>query len=133
MSNQDVADRIAAASASLDKALESPDAAAVASHFTEQGVLGESGLADVVGRAAITEFLAGANQKRRVIHHRLTRDELIVLGDRAIERARFAETKQYPGQAPVHEWGRVVTFWKRETDGAWRIEHLVVSDLPGPG
>jgi uncharacterized protein (TIGR02246 family) len=133
MSQQEVADRIAAASASLDRALASPDAAAVASHFTEDGVLGESGMADVVGRAAIADFLGAANQKRRVTHHELTRDELIVLGDRAIERARFAEIKQLPGQAPVHEWGRVVTFWKREPDGAWRIERLVVSDLPGPG
>jgi uncharacterized protein (TIGR02246 family) len=133
MSDQEVAARIAAVSASLDRALESPDAAAVARHFTADGVLGESGMADVVGRPAITEFLAGANRKRRVTHHELTREELIVLGDRAIERARFAETKQFPGQAPVDEWGRVVTFWRREADGAWRIERLVVSDLPGPG
>ncbi len=133
MTNENVSDSISAATASLDRALASPDAGAVAQHFTVDGVLGESGMADLVGRSTIRDFLAQANEKRQVTHHRLTRDELIVLGDRAIERSRFEETKQVPGKAPVQEWGRVVTFWRRDVDGAWRIERLVVSDLPGPG
>jgi uncharacterized protein (TIGR02246 family) len=124
---------IAAAAAELDQALVANDAQRTANLFTQDAILGESGMADLIGRPAIQQFLAVANQKRQVSHHRLTRDELILLGDdRAIELGRFEETKVIPGQAPIDEWGRTVTFWRRESDGAWRVERLVVSDLPSP-
>src|SRR4051812_44364213 len=110
---------IAAVADALDRALVLNDAGATAAHFTENAVLGESGMADVVGRVAIRDFLAAANLKRKVTRHRLTRDDLIlVTPDRAIELARFEETKLIPGQSPIDEWGRVVTFWRRESDGA---------------
>ncbi len=131
-SNDDPGRAIAAASASLDQALMGPDPALVASHFTEDGVLGESGMADLVGRVAIRDFLAKANGVRTVTFHKLFRDELELFGDRAIELGRFDETKVKPGQPPIQERGRTVTYWRREPDGAWRIARLVVSDLPMP-
>ncbi len=127
-----VARAIAEASASLDLALMGPDPDLVASFFTLDGVLGESGMDDVVGRTAIREFIAGANLLRTVSFHRLWRDELVVLDGRAIELGRFDETKIKPGQPPVRERGRTVIFWRLEPDGAWRIARLVVSDLPRP-
>jgi uncharacterized protein (TIGR02246 family) len=128
--DSEVARAIALASASLDQALMGPDAERVAAHFTADGVLGESGMHDLIGRTAIRDFLAAANAVRTVTFHRLYRDELEILGDRAIELGRFDETKVRPGQAPVYERGRTVTYWRREPDGAWRISRLVVSDLP---
>ena len=125
-----VARAIAEASASLDRALMGPDADAVARHFTEDGILGESGMDDVVGRTAIRDFLARANTVRTVTFHRLVRQELEIIGDRAIELGRFDETKVPPGQPPIDERGRTVTYWRNEPDGAWRIARLVVSDLP---
>ena len=127
-----VGDAIAETNEALDRALMTNDPVAAARCFTENAILGESGMADVVGRDAIRDFLAAANQKRSVTHHRVTRDELILAGDRAIEVARFEETKAWPDRPPVNEWGRVVSFWRREPDGVWRIERLVVSDLPEP-
>ena len=132
MTTESVGAALSARNEALDLALMRNDAAAAAQCFTENAILGESGMADVVGRAAIERFLAAANQKRSVTHHRLTRDELIVTGDRAIEVSRFEETKAWPDRPPVNEWGRVVSFWRRESDGVWRIERLVVSDLPEP-
>lgn len=114
----------------LDRALMAQDAAAAAAFFTEDAVLGESGMADVVGREAIREFLHGANQIRAVTHHQLHRDDLLVAGDVAVEVAHFDETKQVRGQEPVEERGRVVVFWRREGAGEWQIARLVVSDLP---
>jgi uncharacterized protein (TIGR02246 family) len=105
---------------------------AVAAIFTADGVIGESGMADIVGRHAIAEFLTKANGIRTVTRHRLFREEIIFLGDRAIEFGRFDETKVKPGQPPYDERGRTVTDWRRESDGAWRIANLVVSDLPSP-
>jgi len=128
----DPAAPLARAAAGLDQALMAQDAVKAASYFTESAILGESGLDDVVGRAAIEAFLAEANTRRRVEFHRLVREELIPLGDRAIELARFDEIKRRPGADPVRERGRTVTFWRREADGEWRIERLVVSDLPAP-
>lgn len=128
----DLPARLAAAAAALDRALMSQDARAAASWFTEDAILGESGLEDVRGRAAIEAFLAQANARRRVVFHRLTREELVPMTDRAVEVARFDETKERPGAEPEHERGRAVLFWRREPDGGWRIERLVVSDLPPP-
>jgi ketosteroid isomerase-like protein len=122
------------ASASLDRALVGPDPDAIARHFTEDAVLGESGMEDVIGRAKIRDFLAAGNRVRTVTHHRLFRDELIVVGDRAVELGRFDETKiKLAGGPPIQERGRTVTYWRKEPDGSWRISRLVVSDLPGPG
>jgi hypothetical protein len=48
---------LAQASAQLDSALVGGDPDDVASHFTEDAVLGESGADDAVGREAIRAFL----------------------------------------------------------------------------
>lgn len=121
---------IAEASVQLDSALVGGDPDDVASHFTEDAVLGESGADDAVGREAIRAFLARGNELRTVTRHVLTRDELIVMGDRAIEFARFDEGKRLRDGREVSERGRVVTDWRRGPDGRWRIARLVVSDLP---
>jgi ketosteroid isomerase-like protein len=60
------------------------------------------------------------------------RDDLLVVGGRAIEFGRFEEIKLPHGGQQVTEWGRTVTDWRRGADGRWRIARLVVSDLPAP-
>ncbi len=127
----EVSAAVAAANAALDRALVAGTHQVAAALFTVDAVLGESGMADVVGREAIAGFLARGDQVRAVTFHAVHRDELIIIGDRAIEFARFDETKLPHGGVPVRERGRIVTDWRRETDGAWRIARLVISDLPG--
>lgn len=121
---------VAAANAALDRALVQGTPEETASLFTADAILGESGMADVVGRPAIAGFLARGNQVRTVTFHAVHRDELIVLGPRAIEFAWFDEIKLPNGGTPVRERGRVVTDWRLDADGAWRIARLVISDLP---
>ena len=121
---------IAEAAASLDQALVAGDPDAIAAFFTEDAVLGESGAADAVGRAAIRGFLEQGNAVRTVIHHRLVRDDLLVVGDRAIEFGRFDEVKRMKDGREFVDRGRVVTDWRRGPDGRWRIARLVISDLP---
>lgn len=123
---------IAAATASLDRALVHGTPDEIAAHFTEDAVLGESGSTDALGRAAIRGLLAVGNLARAVTHHRLVRDELILLDDRAIEFGWFEETKPPHGGTPVVERGRTVAGWRRGSDGAWRIARLVLSDFPAP-
>jgi ketosteroid isomerase-like protein len=130
--NERIGAELAAIAARLDAALVAQDHDAAAGCFTEDAVLGESGLADVRGRDAIRRFLADADRRRAVTYHRMWRDDLLVAGDRAVEACRFDETKQRPGAAAERERGRAAIFWRREADGAWRIERLVVSDLPPP-
>src|SRR5262249_20077722 len=96
-----------------------PDLAAA--QFTDDAVFGESGMEDVAGRAAIRKFLADANLVRTITYHKHHRDEITFLGDLAIERSRFDETKVKPGQKPIRERGRVISYWRVERDGAWRI------------
>jgi len=127
---QEAALRIAKISDSLDLALVAGDPDRIAGHFTEDAILGESGAEDAVGRAAIRGFLARGNEVRTVTRHRLTRDDLLIVGDRAIEFGRFDEGKRLRDGTEVTERGRVVTDWRRESDGQWRISRLIVSDLP---
>jgi ketosteroid isomerase-like protein len=129
-SENEAAREIRDAAASLDTALVGGDPGEIAEHFTEDAILGESGAEDAVGRSAIHGFLARGNEVRTVTRHVLTRDELIVLGDRAIEFARFDEGKRLRDGREVSERGRVVTDWRKCPDGRWRIAKLVVSDLP---
>ncbi len=126
----EVARAIASVTAALDTAIVQGTPEEAASHFTVDAVLGESGAADVVGRDAIAAFLARGNQVRAVTSHCIHRDELLVLGDRAIEFGWFDETKVPHGGMPVSEQGRIVTDWRRDPDGAWRMARLVISDLP---
>jgi ketosteroid isomerase-like protein len=126
----DVERAIAEAAASLDRALVAGDPGEIAAHFTDDAVLGESGAEDAIGRAAIRAFLDRGNQLRTVTRHVLTRDELVALGRRAIEFARFEEGKRLRDGREVTERGRVVADWRLEADGRWRIARLVVSDLP---
>lgn len=122
---------IAAVNAALDRALVSGTPEEAAAHFTVDALLGESGMADVVGRTAIAAFLTRGNQVRTVTYHLVHREELILFGDRAIEFARFDETKILKASgAEVTERGRFVTDWRRQADGAWRIARMVISDLP---
>ena len=124
---------IAAVNAALDRALVEGSPADCAAHFTADAVVGDSGMADVIGRDAIAGFFEAGNRVRAVTAHVIHRDDLIFIGsDRAIEFGRFDETKVKPGQPPIQERGRVVTDWRLEPDGRWRIARLVVSDLPSP-
>lgn len=121
---------IAATNRALDRALVDGTPEVAAALFTKDAVLGESGIADVVGRDAIAGFLARGGQVRAVTFHAVHRDELIVMGNRAIEFAWFEETKVPHGGVPIQERGRLATDWRREADGVWRIARLVISDLP---
>ena len=128
----EVSDAIARQADELDRALVAGDPEQVAGFFTEDAILGESGMPDAVGRDAIRGFLAAANQIRSVVHHRLFRDELHPIGaDLCVEVSHFDEAKIRHGEtARIEERGRVVTFWARQSDGAWRIRRILVSDLP---
>lgn len=128
--DEDVPSRLTAVAVRLDQALVSGDVDAAAACFTEDAVLGESGAPDAVGRAAIRAFLVRGNEVRAVIEHRMFRDDLVLMEQRAIEFARFNEVKVPAGGEPVRERGRVVIDWRRAPDGSWRIGRLVVSDLP---
>jgi len=125
-----VAEAIAAVTETLDRGLMTSDPDLAAAQFTDDAVFGESGMEDVVGRAAIRDFFVTANQVRTITYHRHHRQEILILEGRAIELSRFDETKVKPGQAPIQERGRVVSYWRLEADGAWRIARMVVSDLP---
>lgn len=127
-----VADAIARQADALDRALVAGDPDQVTAFFTDDAILGESGMPDAIGRDAIRGFLVAGNQVRSVVHHQLFRDELHAIGaDLCVEVSRFDEVKIRHGEtARIEERGRVVTFWARQSDGVWRIRRILVSDLP---
>jgi uncharacterized protein (TIGR02246 family) len=107
------------------------DAAAVASAFTEDGMVMVPGSPTVVGRSAIEKAYVPALAVIRDFS--LTTKELEVLDSTAIERGVYAMTIALPGRAPAAEVGKYVVVWKRGGDGAWRKHrHIFSSDLPTP-
>src|SRR5215471_3596473 len=62
-------------------------------------------------------------------------DELEVLGDVAIDQHRWAlDSMPKRGGRPVHDEGKGVWIWRRQTDGSWRVARAIWnSDLARPG
>lgn len=121
---------IAQACRALDRALMDGDDVAAAHYFTDNAILGESGVDDVVGRDAILAFLQRGSTVRTVTHHELHRVELLLFGEHAVEYGWFDESKRRGTLPEEHERGRTMTLWHRDEDDVWRIHRLVISDLP---
>ena len=100
------------------------DAAAVASQFTDGGILMVPGVADAVGRNAVRELLQKRFTDMRVENHKVEGREIQVTGDTAYEMASFAQT--HVGlDASFRATGRYLLLWQREADGVWRVHrHL---------
>ena len=59
--------------------------------------------------------------------------QLEVLGDRAFDLFDFTLDITSPEGETVHNVGKCIWLWSRESDGAWRVSHAIWnSDLPVP-
>lgn len=114
-------DEIRQASDRFWAARESGDAAAVASQFTESGILMIPGLADTVGRDEILRLL---ERRFASVHTRgfeVERREIEIAGDTAWELAWFSEISEPEGGEAMRFKGRYLNVWTRQSDGRWRL------------
>jgi uncharacterized protein (TIGR02246 family) len=120
-SNEAVA-AIAAANLRLMKALERSDAAAFAAQYAEDGVLLQTRQPEIRGRAAIHAFMARDLKGNPFKSFEISSLEQRSEGSLVIEVARFTATAVDALGSRSSITQRFLTVWKRQGDGAWRIQ-----------
>ena len=60
--------------------------------------------------------------------------ELVVTGDQAFDRFNWTMDVTPPGGETMHDAGKCVWMWRRDSDGVWRVSHSIWnSDNPVSG
>lgn len=101
---------------------KSGDAAKVASHFAQNGVLAIAGSPPMSGRAAIVAGV-GKAMDDKAFSLGFASDAVLVArsGDLAVARGVYQVTATDPArQAPTSQTGAFITVYRPEADGAWR-------------
>ncbi len=102
-------------------ASEGRDVERILSYWTEDAVALPPGLAAVVGKAALRQYVEGSLQ---IPGFKITWTSTDVTfspdGNLAYMFCRNAVTMNAPDGTPTTTEGRGVTIWRREPDGEWR-------------
>lgn len=105
------------------------DAEASAAFFTAGGTLFEPGIPPIVTRDSIRAFVQsfpGVVVDSAVA----TADTIELFGATALVWGTYFERLRFAGQPPSAQYGRFVMEWRRERDGAWRIDRYYRIPLP---
>lgn len=108
------------------------DANGMAAQTTADVTFIEVGQPDIRGRAALESYIGNLFKTMKVTEMTLVTDELTVQDSVASELGHFSETLQESGKAPVHNVGVYLLNWKREADGAWRMQRVMTHPKPTP-
>jgi uncharacterized protein (TIGR02246 family) len=119
-SAQSAKESIEAALLTFEKAFNSGDAAAVASHYTEDAALLPPDAARVDGRQGIEKFWKGA-MDAGFKDLQLEAVEVEESGDTAYEVGKFGLTVPGKDGAPMNAAGKYIVVWKKGQDGTWRL------------
>jgi uncharacterized protein (TIGR02246 family) len=139
---QDTRTAVAAVWEAWMAAYERGDAAALAALFTEDGIYAANTGELLRGRAGIREGVQGWIERRPQVLGSLqlapdTRQHVVVdllrfrtAGDAAYGLSRF-NIQAEPSRCLV-DAGHLLAVWRRQEDGEWRVESLVVNQLREP-
>lgn len=98
-----------------------PDA--IASFYTNTGVLFEPGIEPIVTKEKIRAFIASFPGVR-VDVATATPDVIEVFGDTAFYWGSYFERLAFPGQPLSEQHGKFVAEWLRQADGKWLMQRL---------
>jgi ketosteroid isomerase-like protein len=76
----------------------------------------------IAGRDSIRAFWTPRNPDFRTLAHSLTTDRLEVAGDVAVEVGTWRQEGQLGGADPRESAGRYLVVWRRQPDGAWKMQ-----------
>lgn len=116
------AEGIARSAQAFSRALERGDAEAMAAQYVDDAVLVPPGGRMIAGRDSIRAFWTPRNPDFRTLSHSLTTDRLEVVGDAAVEVGTWRQEGQVSGQEPRESAGRYLVVWRRQPDGAWKMQ-----------
>ena len=123
---------IHAASRAFSAAYMRGDAEAMAAAYTADGVIFPERAEMITGRLAIRRYWTWA-PGNRVTHHLATPTQIRVEGDVAYDYGVFEIAGERDGQPWGPRHGKYVIVWRREADGAWRMQLDIWNSRPGPG
>jgi uncharacterized protein (TIGR02246 family) len=113
---------IAVSASAFSRALERGDAEGMATQYVDDAVVVPPGGRMIAGRDSIRAFWTPRNPDFRTLAHSLTTDRLEVTGDVAVEVGTWRQEGQMRNEAPRESAGRYVVVWRRQADGAWRMQ-----------
>lgn len=116
------ADGIALSAQAFSRALERGDAEAMAAAYVDDAVLVPPGGRMVAGRDSIRVFWTPRNPDFRTLAHSLTTDRLEVVGDVAVEVGTWRQEGRLRDEEPRESAGRYLVVWRRQPDGAWKMQ-----------
>jgi len=103
-------------------AMRAGDAEALGRLVTEDTILMPPHQQSLVGRQAVIDWFSEVARQARTTAIDMTRREVTVAGDIAIEEGSFIwEMVATAGGSPIKDHGRVLATWKRQPDGSWKV------------
>lgn len=102
--------------------------------FAEDGIQMPPNFPGNVGKAAIRQWIQFILSQFEC-QFSLSVDEVRVAADWGFERGRYSlGLKPKAGGGPIHDSGKYITIYARQSDGSWKIARDIWnSDLPMPG
>jgi len=85
-----------------------------------------SGVPDIVGKSGARALFVSEMATYDIPTLTITRQDLIVRGDHAIDAGTYDETMVPKTGAPIRSAGRYLTIWRRE-GGEWRIIRFMLN------
>ena len=103
-------------------AMRAGDAEALGRLVTDDVILMPPHQQSVVGRQGVIDWFGGVAKQARTTAITMTRREVTVAGDVAIEEGSFLwEMAPTGGGSPIKDHGRVLATWKQQPDGSWKV------------
>lgn len=116
------AEGIAQSAQAFSRALERGDADGMAAQYVDDAVVVPPGGRMIAGRDSIRAFWTPRNADFRTLAHSLTTDRLEVVGEVAVEVGTWRQEGQLRDEAPRESAGRYQVVWRRQPDGAWKMQ-----------
>ena len=123
---------IHAASRAFSAAYTRGDAEAMAAAYTADGVIFPERAEMITGREAIRRYWTWAPGSR-VTRHVASPAQIRVEGDLAYDYGVYLVAGERDGQPWGPRHGKYVIVWRREADGAWRMQLDIWNSRPEPG
>ncbi|HJR52366.1 MAG TPA: SgcJ/EcaC family oxidoreductase [Gemmatimonadota bacterium] len=116
------AEEIARSAQAFSQALAAGDPEGMAAQYVDDAVLVPPGGRMIAGRDSIRAFWTPRNPDFRTLAHSLTTDRLEVVGEVAVEVGTWRQEGQLRDEEPRESAGRYLVVWRRQPDGAWKMQ-----------
>jgi ketosteroid isomerase-like protein len=125
------ADAVRAADAAQLKSAQALDAAGVIAEYADDAVVLPPNEPAATDKASILKLWTGMMVPGTAVTWTATRIEVAASGDLAYEQGAYSVTGPGPDGKPMSETGKILSVWKKQTDGSWKsVEDMWNSDLP---